>query len=75
MKNFKINVFLKNVLGVYLIKYFEQKMAFSAIFEPKRAGNRPFLVPFLCISAGRGGLFASFNSLHHHPLPRHFSRQ
>jgi hypothetical protein len=43
MKNLKINVFLKEILGsIFLLSTFEQKKVFSAIFKPKSAGNRPF---------------------------------
>jgi hypothetical protein len=33
-----------------LLSTFERKTAFSAIYRPKRARNRPFFLPFLAIS-------------------------
>jgi hypothetical protein len=37
VKNFKIDVFLKKISGLYLVKYgtSEQKMAYSVIYKPK----------------------------------------
>jgi hypothetical protein len=43
----------KNVSGVYLVKSFEQKMAFSAIYKPKSMGNHPFFCSFV-IPGGMG---------------------
>jgi hypothetical protein len=43
---------------------------FSAIFNPKSAGNRSFFAVFVHFG-WKGGLFATFNFFHHHPLPGH----
>jgi hypothetical protein len=58
-----------------LLSTFEQKTAFSVIFNQKSAGNFPFLVSFLCILASLGAYLPPFNSLHHHPLPGHSPRE
>ncbi len=45
--SFKIRVFLKKRLHEYiLLSTLEQKMAFLAIYRPKRARNRPFFHRF-----------------------------
>ncbi len=74
MKNIKIQVFLKNILGVYLIKYFWVKKVFSAIFKSIIDGTICFWHSF-CVLRPVGGLFASFNSLDHHPMPGHSPHQ
>jgi hypothetical protein len=40
-----------------LLSTLEQKTAFSAIYKPKRAQNRPFFSPFLAISYGCEGIY------------------
>jgi hypothetical protein len=67
---FKIHVFLKNVLGVYLVKYFKVKLAISVIFKSTSMGNCLFFHCFVH-SGQLGGIFDSFDYLHHHPLPVH----
>jgi hypothetical protein len=49
-------------------------MAFSAIYKPKRARNRPFF-PFSYISGGFKGLFDFYDTLHHHPWTGRSPRQ
>jgi hypothetical protein len=47
MNNFKIDVFPQKTFREYiLLSTFEQKTAFSAIYKPKRAQNRPFFRRF-----------------------------
>jgi hypothetical protein len=68
-------MFLKKVLGIYLIKYFWAKNSVLAIFfKPKNAWNCRFRAVFVYFGQ-QGGLFASFNSLHHHPLAGYPIRQ
>jgi hypothetical protein len=64
----------KNILEVYLIKYFRVKNGVFGDFKSISAANRPFLAPFLDISGGMGNYLPP-NSLHHHPLPGHSPRQ
>ncbi len=52
-KKFKINVFLKKVLGVYFVKNFKVKMAFFAFFKSISAGNKLFWRHF--VHSGRLG--------------------
>jgi hypothetical protein len=51
-----------------LLSIFERKTAFLTIYKPNRAQNRPFFTVFVH-SGQHGGVFDSFNSLHHHPCP------
>ncbi len=59
MYNFKIDVFLKKILWVYLVKYFRAK---NGVFQPKHVWNRPFA----CSSGGLEVLFDFYDPLHHH---------
>ncbi len=64
MKNFKIDVFLKNNLRSIscYISTFEQKTAFSVIYKPKSAGNWPFFAVFVYFER-HVSVFDSFDSL------------
>jgi hypothetical protein len=62
---------LKKTCKYILLSTFEQKLTFLAISKPKSAGNHPFFV-IIAHSGRLGGKFDFFDSLHHHPLPRHF---
>jgi hypothetical protein len=59
MKNFKINEFLKNVSGVYFVKY----------FYVNKCGKQAILALFSYIPGGWKGLFDFFDSLPYHPPP------
>jgi hypothetical protein len=73
MKNFKIDVFIKKLLGVYLVKYFGARNGVLGYLQAISPGNCPF---FHCFRIGwHVGVFNSFDSLHHHALPGHFPRQ
>ncbi len=64
----------KTSLEYILLSTYEWKTAFSAIYKPKCAQNRPFL-PFLHISGSLEGLFDFYDPLHHHPWTRRSPRQ
>ncbi len=58
----------KNISGVYFVKYFGAKMAFLAIYRPKSPPKSQFFAVFVHFEQ-HVGIFDSFDSLHHHPLP------
>jgi hypothetical protein len=58
-----------------LLSTFEQKTAFSAIYKPKGAQNRPFFSLFLYILGGFEGLFGFHDPFHHHPWTGRSPRQ
>ncbi len=64
----------KKSLDYILLSIFERKTAFSAIYKPKSAWNRPFFM-FSSILGGLEGLFDFYESLHHHPRAEHSPRQ
>jgi hypothetical protein len=62
---------LKNIWGVYFVKYFEVKNCIFGKFEVNKCRKPAVLVPSLNIPGGFEGLFAFFDSLHHHSLAGH----
>ncbi len=74
-KIFLINVFVKNVSGVYFVRYFKVKNRVLGDFKSISEGNRPFSALFLYILEGLEGLFDFFDSLHYRPLARNSPRQ
>ncbi len=58
-------------MGVYLIKYFRVKNGIFGNFLAKKVRETARFRPAFVYFNQRRGLFVSFDSLHHHPLPGH----
>ncbi len=61
-RNFKINVFLKKVLGVYLVKYSKVKNGVFSIFKVNKCGKKVVFAPYSYVPGGLEGLFDFFDS-------------
>jgi hypothetical protein len=75
MKNLKINVFVKKHLGSISYQVLlSKKWHFWQFLSQSVRKTARFYAVFVYFGR-HGGLFASFNSLYHHPLPGHYPHQ
>jgi hypothetical protein len=75
MNNFKIDVFLKNISWVYLVKYFWAKNGVFGDLYAKTCAKPPVILKFSYISGGFEGLFDCYDPLQHHPWTERSRRQ